>query len=402
MISVEEAFQIVLQHPFCSQPEPVALLDASNRILAEDIVADRDFPPFNRVAMDGIAFLLEAINPSEIVLENTQYAGESQKSLLDTKACLEVMTGAVLPLGCDTVVRYEDVAFFEKDEQKFASITIPFDELKKGQNIHQQGIDKQQGQRLLAKGTKISPAEIAVIASVGKPFVLVESLPKVAVISTGDELVEINTQPQPHQIRMSNSYMLASALSIAGIRANLFHLIDHKELLSQKLSEILALHDIILLSGGVSVGKKDFVPEILSRLGVQKLFHKVAQKPGKPFWFGVQQNEAGQTTKHLFALPGNPVSTFLCFTKYALPIIKQALPKYEEVILAKSVFFKPPLTYFAPAKVYFENGQILAIPFEGSGSADFANLTECDGFVELSPEKQEFIQGERVKFIRFR
>jgi molybdopterin molybdotransferase len=358
-------------------------------ILAENIVADRDFPPFNRVAMDGIA--IRSSDAIDFKIEVTQYAGELQKTLQNSKNCIEVMTGAVLPLGCDTVIRYEDIDIQEVEGVKYAKITIPFNEIKVGQNVHPQGSDRKVGDLLLRKGLKISPPEIAVKASVGKDKVLVENPPRVAVISTGDELVEITTNPGPYQIRMSNSYMLAGALAQVGIKANLFHLRDDKELLFNKLKEILANHDILLLSGGVSAGKKDFVPEILTDLGVKKLFHKVAQKPGKPFWFG--KSEEGKT---VFALPGNPVSTFLCFCKYFLN------QKKEEAILDKNIYFKPDLTYFVPVKTYFQEGKMMANPLEGSGSADFANLTDCDGFVELPADGQEFRIGERFEFIRFR
>jgi molybdopterin molybdotransferase len=405
MISVKEALKIVKENAFVPSISEVPLLESLGLILSENIVADRDFPPFDRVAMDGIAAPLtprggvwglkldSEVPPlgAEGAIESIQYAGESQKSLQNLQNCMEVMTGAVLPLGCDTVIRYEDIDIQEVDGLKYAKIAIPFNEIKVGQNVHPQGSDRKVGDLLLRKGLKISPPEIAVMASVGKDKVLVENPPRVAVISTGDELVEITTNPEPYQIRMSNSYMLAGALAQVGIKANLFHLRDDKELLFKKLKEILANHDILLLSGGVSAGKKDFVPEILSDLGIKKLFHKVAQKPGKPFWFG--KSEEGKT---VFALPGNPVSTFLCFCKYFLN------QKEEEVVLDKNVFFKPNITYFVPVKTYFQNGKIMATPFEGSGSADFANLTDCDGFVELPADGQEFRIGERFEFIRFR
>ena len=388
MISVKEAQKIVTENVFIPHISEVSLLESSGLILAENITADRDFPPFDRVAMDGIAINRKS---ESFIIESTQYAGEAQKSLQSSENCMEVMTGAVLPLGCDIVIRYEDVDIQEVDGVKVAKITIPLTEISQGQNIHRQGADRKVGDKLLQKGLKISPPEIAVMASVGKAMVKVEMPPSVAVISTGDELVEITENPLPFQIRMSNSYLLAAALERVGVKANLFHLTDDKELLFSKLKEILSSHDIILLSGGVSAGKKDFVPEILTDLGVKKLFHKVAQKPGKPFWFG--KNDEGKT---VFALPGNPVSTFLCFCKYFLE------RKNEVVVLDKDVFFKPALTYFVPVKTYFQDGKLMATPFEGSGSADFANLTDCDGFVELSAENQVFKKGEIFEFVRFR
>ena len=401
MISINEALKIVKENAFIPSISTVPLLESLGLILAENIIADRDFPPFNRVAMDGIAAPLtprggvldsyfdDFIPPLEV--RGLQFAGESQKSLQNPKNCMEVMTGAVLPLGCDTVIRYEDLEIQEVDGVKYAKITIPLSEITAGQNVHPKGSDRKAGDVLLTKGLKISPPEIAVMASVGKDKVLVETPPRVAVISTGDELVEITTNPEPFQIRMSNSYMLAGALAQVGIKANLLHLTDDKVLIYNKLKEILLNHDILLLSGGVSAGKKDFVPEILINLGVNKLFHKVAQKPGKPFWFG--KSEEGKT---VFALPGNPVSTFLCFCKYFLH------QKEEQIFLDRDMLFKPNITYFVPVKTYFQNGKMMATPFEGSGSADFANLTDCDGFVELPADSQEFKAGEVFGFVRFR
>ena len=401
MISVNEALKIVKENAFTPSISEVPVLESLGLILAENIIADRDFPPFNRVAMDGVAIAHSTFrggNSSNFdvekwmpFIEDTQYAGESQKQLSTPKNCMEVMTGAVLPLGCEAVVRYEDLEIEEFERSKHAKFLISQREIKDRQNIHPQGSDRKAGDVLLWKGLKISPPEIAVMASVGKDKVLVEIPPRVAVISTGDELVEITTNPEPYQIRMSNSYMLAGALAQIGIKANLFHLKDDKELLLSMLKEILLNHDILLLSGGVSAGKKDFVPEILTNLGIEKLFYKVAQKPGKPFWFG--KSEEGKT---IFALPGNPVSTFLCFCKYFLN------QKQEQVILDKDVFFKLNSTYFVPVKTYFQNGKMMATPFEGSGSADFANLTDCDGFVELPADSQEFKAGEMFGFVRFR
>lgn len=388
MISVKEALKIVEENAFVPNISEVPLLESLGKVLEENIFADRDFPPFDRVAMDGIAINQKA---ESFKIESTQFAGESQKSLQNPENCMEVMTGAVLPVGCDIVIRYEDVDIQEVNGIKIAKITIPLTEILQGQNIHRKGADRKVGDILLKKGLKISPPEIAVMASVGKTMVKVQMPPSVAVISTGDELIEITENPLPYQIRMSNSYLLAAALERVGVKANLFHLTDDKELLFNNLKEILLNHDVILLSGGVSAGKKDFVPEILTDLGVKKLFHKVAQKPGKPFWFG--KTDEG---KSVFALPGNPVSTFLCFCKYFLE------RKNESVILDKDLFFKPDLTYFIPVKTYFQDGKLMATPFEGSGSADFANLTDCDGFVELPPENQVFKKGDVFEFVRFR
>ncbi len=396
MISVAEALNIVMSNPYQTTVSAVPLLSSVGRTLAEDILADRDFPPFNRVAMDGLAFCFDEVDFQKIIIENIQFAGETQKVLQDSTKGIEVMTGAILPLGCDTVLRYEDINIESINDMKVASITIVKEEIRKGQNVHLQGSDRKADDVLLQKGIKISPTEIAVMATVGKSVVKVNSMPKIAIISTGDELVGIDVSPLPYQIRSSNAFMLAAALQQIGIEASTFHLIDEEAILYQKLQEIITSHDILLLSGGVSAGKKDYVPAILADLGLEKLFHKVAQKPGKPMWFGKTQEG-----KIVFALPGNPVSTFLCFCKYVLPTLKGGI-KSEEVILDKDIIFKPDLSYFVPVKTYFEAGKMLATPFEGSGSADFANLTDCDGFVELPADKQVFKAGEVFGFVRFR
>lgn len=396
MISVEEALKIVLANQHETTVSEVPLLSCVGRILAENIYADRDFPPFNRVAMDGLAFCFDEVDLQKIAIENIQFAGEAQKILQDISKGIEVMTGAILPLGCDTVLRYEDFNIQQDGEIKFACISIPNEEIKKGQNVHLQGSDRKAEEVLLQKGIKISPAEIAVMATVGKSIVKVQNTPKIALISTGDELVDIEETPLAYQIRTSNAYMLAAALQQIGVEAATFHLADEEKVLYQKLKEIIDSFDILLLSGGVSAGKKDFVPAILTDLGLEKLFHKVAQKPGKPMWFGKTK-----TGKIIFALPGNPVSTFLCFCKYVLPTLNSEI-KHEEVILDRDIIFKPDLTYFVPVKTYFEAGKMMAKPFLGSGSADFANLTDCDGFVELPAEKQVFKAGEVFGFVKFR
>ncbi len=191
--------------------------------------------------------------------------------------------------------------------------------------------------------------------------------------------------------------MLAGALQECFIQPNIFHLNDDKKLLFDKIKEILTNHEVVILNGGVSEGKADFVPEILAQLGVQKLFHKVSQRPGKPFWFG--KSPEG---KLVFALPGNPVSTFVCLCKYVLPSLV-GKPITEKVALAEKVIFKPQLTYFVPVKIFQNSaGILMAKPFEGGGSGDFANLLSCDGFVELPAEQNVFEVGEVLEMIRFR
>lgn len=401
MISVEEALRIVLENQLPDQIIEVPLLEANGKVLAENIFADRDFPPFNRVAMDGIAinmsFLSVISEGDKLLIENIQFAGEPQKTMSGNGNCMEVMTGAILPENTDTVIRYEDLDFTEIEGRKYAIVNIPLSE--PGQNVHHQGVDKSAQSLLIQQGTKISPAEIAIMATVGKDYCKVKAAPAAAVISTGDELVDIHENPENHQIRRSNSYMLAAALSESGIKARLYHLNDDPEKLENRLRIILAENDVLILSGGVSAGKKDFVPQIMESLGVKKLFHKVSQKPGKPFWFG--KSEYG---KIVFALPGNPGSTFLCFYKYVKPFLaglKQETLK--KAVLSDKIFFRQELTLFVPVTTrYNEEAALIATPLKNSGSGDLAVLLSCDGFLELPASEAIFEEGKSFNYINFK
>jgi molybdopterin molybdotransferase len=398
MLTPQQALALVTENAFKPSEEIVPLRKSIGRILSQNVYADRDFPPFDRVSMDGIAINYEATKATQVfvwIIEDIQFAGQQQKKLRTPSNCLEVMTGAVLPQGTDTVIRYEDLEIVE-GSNKTARLKIGFEQIKPLQNVHKQGIDRQKNELLIQAGVRVSPAEVAVMASVGCADVWVKTLPKVALVSTGDELVDVHETPEDHQIRRSNSYMLAASLAERGIEAKLFHLNDIKEEIEDNLSEILQQFDVLILSGGVSEGKADFVPEVLEKLSVKKYFHKVAQRPGKPFWFG-----KSPTGALVFALPGNPVSTFLCFYKYVLAGI--GLAQTSVGILAEDIMFEPNLVYFLPVSVqYNTQGQIVCSGFKGSGSGDYANLLRCSGFLELPAERTAFKAGESFSLILFR
>ena len=395
MVSVAEASAIILTHPFIPGIEKVAIINAIGRILAEPIKADRDFPPFHRVSMDGIAIRFEAYAEGKrtFTIEAVQAAGQPKLKLKNPSGCIEVMTGAMLPEDTDTVVRYEDIEIKERQA------IVRDNEIIKGQNIHYQGMDAKKDELLISQGMRISSSEVALLASVGKSDVAVYEGPRIAIISTGDELVAINEQPLPHQLRKSNGYALQSALLELGLASTQFHIIDQKEILKTQLKEILSAHDLIILSGGISKGKFDFIPEVLESLGIKKLIHQVSQKPGKPFWFGAAD------TKTVFALPGNPVSTYMCFYRYIKPwLMKSWGSDYpiSTASLANGFSFKPPLTYFLQVQIKNESGKLMAYPLPGGGSGDFANLKEVDGFLELPADKEYFNAQEVFPFIPFR
>ena len=395
MVSVAEASEIILSYPYQPQIIKTALLHAVGKVLGEKIFADRDFPPFDRVAMDGIAlrFTDWTSGQREFSIVAMQAAGEPQKELLHANTCLEVMTGAVLPGGADTVIRYEDIEV----KGKFATILV--DKVVVRQNIHRQGQDEKKGSILLEPHILLSPAEIALLASVGKSDVTTFSFPKIAIVSTGDELVDISEIPKAYQIRRSNNYALASALKNMGCESVSFHLTDQKDILLESLRTIVESHDVVILSGGVSKGKFDFIPDVLMEIGINKMFHEVSQRPGKPFWFGTGKE------KFVFALPGNPVSTYLCFYRYIRPWLLRSLnvkEEFSQAILAQDFNFQPKLTYFLQVKIHNESGRLMAYPNSGGGSGDFANLKDVDGFLELPPEKSEFKAGEVFPYIPFR
>jgi molybdopterin molybdotransferase len=397
MISVEEAEKIIFKHILPQNTEGVALQKTVGRVLAEDLSADRDFPPFDRVTMDGIAIHFDSFKNGQRLfhIENTQAAGAPSLTLMDKTHCIEVMTGAMLPKGCDTVIRYEDL----KIENKKAEILL--ENLDYQQNTHKKGSDKKQNDVLILRGQKITAAEIATAATIGKTTLQVIKKPTVAVISTGDELVDIPDTPLPYQIRRSNVYAIAALLEDAfKIEATLFHFVDDKALIVKGLETILNKFDVVILSGAVSEGKFDFVPNALNDLGVEKLFHKVSQRPGKPFWFGTFQKKSV-----VFALPGNPVSTFMCACRYVLPFIEASMglePVRTSGVLLEDVIFKPDLTYFVPVKIISYHHAPIVKALTGNGSGDLANLNEADGFLELPKDKTEFKAGEYYPLIRYR
>ena len=395
MISVQEAQKIVLKNSLDFGSEKIPFIKSVGRVLKEDILADRDFPPFNRVSMDGIALDYTSFKNGEraFFIEGIQPAGSPQISLSNNKNCIEVMTGAVLPANTNVVIRYEDVLI----EHGIAKIQI--EEVSYFQNIHEKGKDRKEGDILIQKNKRIAASEIGVLATVGSSKVMVAKQPKVMIISTGDELVGVNETPLDHQIRMSNVYTLVSLLDRLHVSSKTDHISDDKPILKKKIKEYLKEFDVLLFSGAVSKGKFDFLPEVFKELGVEKLFHKVSQRPGKPFWFGQMK------TCRLFAFPGNPISTFANCLAYFYPWYYKSTGikiNDETAILTENVSFKPNLMYFLQVKLSHKYGHLLATPIKGNGSGDLASLVNSDAFIQLPKDKKEFKKGENYPIIRYR
>jgi len=397
MINYEQALEIISAHPFPLQLETVDILNANGRVLAEDVIADRPLPPYDRVTMDGIAINYDAFEKGQRRFDviTTIGAGVPQKTFEDSDKCVQIMTGAIMPIGLDTIIRYEDIHIDN------GVATIEEKDIKRQQNIHFKGEDRQQGEIVLEKGKMLGPTELIVAAAVGKSDLKVYKLPKAAIITTGDELVDINEKPKAHQIRRSSNYGVHALLHGLGIEVEQFHLMDNKEQLTRELSTIIESYDLLVLTGGVSRGKFDFLPEVLDELGVKKHFHKVKQRPGKPFWFGTATN--GVT---VFALPGNPVSSFACanvYLKYWLKCSLEQNPALSYVKLNNDVTFKPELTYFLECKVHTTpSGECMATTVKGNGSGDFDNMTLADGFIVLPEDQNEFLAGEVYPYIPYR
>jgi molybdopterin molybdotransferase len=311
---------------------------------------------------------------------------------LPEDSCIEVMTGAVLPDGADCVIPYEET------EREGNWMTTDAKVLA-GYSVHRRGSDHRAKEIIVRAGVRLSGREIAVAASCGHPALTVTHSPKIAVVSTGDELVDVDGLVAAHQVRRSNDHALRAALIQAGYpRADRFHMRDVRHEIEHMLWHILAEYEIVLITGGVSKGKFDYLPSELGRQGVKKIFQGVAQRPGKPFWFGL----SGRMTP-VFALPGNPVSAYTCLHRYVLPALDHAgglVPRpLFQVALAEPVVFKPALACLLPVKLSSgPRGELLATPAATNSSGDFAGLVGTDGFVELPAAQSEFPAGTLVPY----
>lgn len=375
MISVKEASQIVKEN-----------LTLRSRVLHEAITADRDYPPFNRIMMDGIGVKFSSYEKGlrQFQITGIQAAGEAAKKITLDNGCLEVMTGAPLPIDCDLVIPYEHLEIADG----VATVVKEMDRTY-FENIHPKGSDCKKGEVVLKAGVTLNGPHSGIAASMGAAPNLCESS-RVMIISTGDELVEVEQTPLEHQIRRSNAHALKKSLELAGLtQVTLAHLKDDVMEISKHYQASAPLYDVLIYSGGVSKGKFDHLPNVWIEMGVKKLFHEVAQRPGKPLWFGVDE----KNKTHVVGLPGNPVSSLVCLHRYLLSTRKYFVRLSEEIV------FKKDLTYFLPVKVESRpDGSLWANPLKIKNSGEFTALAGSDGFVELPAEKSVFAAGEVYEF----
>jgi molybdopterin molybdotransferase len=379
--------------------QSVSVGNAVGRILRQTVVAERDQPPFDRVMMDGIALCFANLEGGtrQLPIQATQSAGDQQLTLQDGN-CIEIMTGASLPHGADCIVPVERIHV----RDGIAEIEAGYSAQVR-QFIHPRGSDHQQGAELLKPGKRISPMDIAIINSCGLTHITVSKIPSIRVISTGNELVPAGEPIEPHQVRLSNGPALIAMLEQHGYHdCEHDHLIDEPVLLRERIAEHLENAEVLILSGGVSMGRADFIPQVLAELGVERVFHKISQRPGKPMWFGM-----GPKKQAVFALPGNPVSTLICCRQYVLPALNTAsgltAAQPEFAALTQNFTFTPELTCFLPVRLLSNTGgQVLAMPVHTNTSGDFAALSATDGYIELPLEGTTFPAGTAATLHRWR
>ncbi len=399
MLTTAEATATIAAAVRLLDVETVPLAAAAGRVLRQRVVAERDQPPFDRVTMDGIAVSFDAIERGtrRFRIEARHHAGDAPVALGSPDGCIEVMTGAVLPRGSDCVIPVERITIASGEaviEQDYRP--------ERRQFVHPQGSDYRKASELLAPGSVITPVDVAIVASAGLAEVEVARRPAIRVIATGNELVPAGQPIAAHQVRLSNGPALVAMLAQQGFTDCRHDLLaDDRPSLRARIAEHLDHADVLILSGGVSMGKADFVPAVLAELGVSTVFHKISQRPGKPMWFGT-----GPLGQAVFALPGNPVSSLVCCRHYVLPALLRAsgraprAPEYAE--LAEAVTFGPALTWFLPVRLEWStDGRLLARPAPTNTSGDFASLGGTDGYVELALEQDRFAPGTAVPLHRW-
>ncbi len=398
MISVREAENLIAEHLPPLGSVRVSLDAAAGRILRQPVRAETDQPPFDRVTMDGIAIRWSETLPDGFACTGEQMAGMAPgaASVEDSQSCVIVATGAVLPLGCDCVIPVERTRR-EGDRFSLEDGYRP----ERGQFIHARGSDCTAGTGVLEAGARLGPAQLTQLAAHGYGQVEVAATPSIAFVLTGDELLAADEPLRAGSIRGSNDTAVGAALRLHGFESFQVHRVsDDADATRRALGALLEVHDLLILSGGVSMGQRDFVPDALAKLGVRRIFHRIAQQPGKPMWFGT-------TTRHqaVFALPGNPVSSLVCTVRYLRPALlaAQGLRLADDLAcLSAPVAPHPRLTRFMPVRLQAgHDGRILAAPAPTRNSGDFTAIAHTDGFVELPPGTDDLPAGEAVRVYRW-
>lgn len=398
MISITTAQQTMHKaiKPFPATEQP--LLKSAGCVLRQDISADRPVPAADASVMDGIAIRYESYKKGvrKFLIEGLQAAGQPVREMKFPDSCVEISTGALLSTGCDTVIPIEEVTIGEGKAVVSAKAVV-----KKGQFIRKAGSLYKEGARLVKAGSVLGPAEMAVAAATGTAVVKVAAPPQVAIISTGDELVDIDQPAEDYQIRKSNALFIQAALHKTQLfKADLYHFRDNLKVLKRQVGALLERYDVLITIGGVSMGKLDLVPQTMAELKVKCQFHKVKQRPGMPFWFGISSDG-----KPVFALPGNPLSSQIGTYRHIIPQLCRALgcPREKELAVLSEALESPTThTYFCPVTVKAgPDGQLVAgvRPYRNSG--DFAATVGTHGFVEVPAQSGKLKKGQALTFYRW-
>ena len=379
LISVTQAENIIRQHLTTAAVEIVPLSKAQGRYLREDILADRPLPPFDRVMMDGIAIAHAsfASGNTRFPITGTQAAGTPALTLENADSCIEVMTGCVLPHGCDCIIPIEHIDLSENTASLHSDASP-----QAQQHIHSAGSDTAAGEILLNSGQVLNAAELAIAASCGATHLKVSALPRILIITTGDELVAPEVTPLPHQIRRSHATALEALITGMKLgKVDSIHIADDPLALKDTITEALPAHDILIFTGGISKGKYDYVAPVLTELLGSPHFHGIAQRPGKPMAFWKNPN-----SPLVFAMPGNPVSVMACAARYLIPSLVEILsgrsPTPQQIPATGSFHCPSHFTGLVPCRI--NNGRIQLVPPSNSGN--FLALAATDGIAQLPGE----------------
>jgi molybdopterin molybdotransferase len=390
MISVAEALGTILDATPVLGAERVTLLDACGRVAAEAIASTRAVPASDNSAMDGIAVRGDDVAraPARLRLVGSAPAGSVLAAPIEPGTAAKIFTGSVIPDGADTVVRVEDLD--EADGWVTVRVAVP-----RATNVRRRGEDVMPGATVVAPGTVLGPADLGVLASIGRAAVAVRRRPRVAIVSTGAELVEIDETPGPAQVVNSNAYVLAAAVRDAGAEPVVLPIArDRFEDIRARIEEATQA-DVVLSTGGVSVGEFDFVRDALDAIGVERRFWKVAQKPGKPLTFGTLGRRL------FFGLPGNPVSALVCFGVYVWPSLRKLAGHaaiHHPVVtarLASSIRKATNLTEFVRVHLVRDGAGWTATPFAAQGSAVLSSLTAGAGLL-VGPASATALDADAV------
>lgn len=407
MIEIDDALRAIRDRARPLNARPERLSEANGLALAEDVRADRDSPPFDKALVDGYAIRStdwSGEDRSFRIVEEIP-AGRFPERPLGSGETSAIMTGAPLPRNADAVVMVERSRRLDADRVAFDTSVSVFP----GANVLRQGREMRAGEQILSQGTILNPARLGVLATIGRTEVLAIPRPVVTIVPTGDELVEPGVSPGPGQIRNGNAVILSALARSRGTVARTTGIAaDDSERLREALGSAASEADLLLITGGVSAGTKDLVPGVLQSIGVERVFHQVNLRPGKPLWFGVGPARAGDRPRTLvFGLPGNPVSGIVCFSLFVRPALHvlsggaASLAARSEARLAFAFRHQGSRPSYQPVVLRGEGTDLAASPLDWAGSADLSAVARADAFARFPGGERDYQAGDMVEILHF-